>query len=88
MYLVLERGYDYQRATEAMTRVIQKNKNNFVWLNPPDNRGDITVLDVRQARDLEEHSEMVKRWAWSVWNAWSKYHNTIRQFVPSPSPRP
>jgi hypothetical protein len=85
MYLVLERGYDFQRATGAMRGVIEKHKQDFVWLTPPDNRGDITVLDVSKARDLEEHTEMVRQWAWSVWNAWSKYRDTIHQFAPFPA---
>jgi hypothetical protein len=85
MYLVLERGYDFQRATEAMRKVIEKHKRDFVWLRPPDNRGSITVLDVSKARDVEEHTEIVKQWAWSVWNAWSGYRDAIRQFVPFPS---
>jgi hypothetical protein len=70
MYLVLERGYDFQQATEVMGRVIKEHKKDFVWLNPPDNRGDITVLDVSKARDLEEHTGMVKQWALSAWHAW------------------
>jgi hypothetical protein len=70
MYLMLERGYDFQRATEAMGRIIKEHKKDFVWLNPPDNRGEITVFDVSKAGDIEEHTGMVQQWALSVWNAW------------------
>jgi hypothetical protein len=85
MCLVLERVYDFQRATEAMGRIIKEHKKDFVRLNPPDNRGDITALDVGKARDLEEHTGMVNQWARSVWNAWGEYHDAIRQFIPFPA---
>jgi len=38
LYYVLERGYDFQRAAQAMRRALQ-NKQVFVWLEPPVNRG-------------------------------------------------
>ena len=34
-------------------------------------RGNMTILDVYNARDAGEHTELVKKWAWEAWQAWS-----------------
>ena len=55
----------------------------FVWLEPPRFLGRLTVLDVRAARDLDEHTRRVNDWAGSVWAAWSLHHATIRGWAAS-----
>jgi hypothetical protein len=74
LYLVLERDFDAKRATRAMQR-IANSPQNFVWLYLPESLGQVTVLDVRGAKDLAEHTELVEGWARSVW---SPHHETVR----------
>ena len=80
LYYVLERGYDFQRATQAMRRALQ-NKQVFVWLEPPVNMGDITVTDVARTTGFIEHESMVRKWGASAWMTWSKHHDQIRKWA-------
>ena len=40
------------------------------YLQPPAERGGVTIADVHGAASAEEHAERVYRWARSVWEAW------------------
>lgn len=79
--LVLERGVDVQRATQAMQAAI-KGKSRFTWLTPPASLGAVTVADVRAATGIEEHRKQVQAWGASAWAAWSPHHATIRSWLP------
>lgn len=78
IHLVLERGLPPERANEAMQRV--SSRKDFAWLEPPESLGEITVVDVRRS-GREEHAECVRRWARSVWEAWSGHHETVRRWA-------
>jgi hypothetical protein len=77
LHLVLERGHSSEEATEGIRRALGHGKD-FVWLEPPSPFGDLTILDVRKAPDYAQHEATVKRWAESVWLAWSPHRETIR----------
>ena len=78
LHLQLERGLPHDRANAAMLGISSRLKGDFVWLDPPANLGEVTVLDVLDARDPEEHMELVRVWAASVWAAWEAHHATVR----------
>lgn len=82
LYLLLECGLEMQHANNAML-VISRTKEQFVWLTPPPVPGLITVPDVHQATNVEQHIQLVREWAASVWAAWSPHHKTIRSWSPS-----
>lgn len=79
--LFIEHGLDVQRANDAMLE-ITKMKSQFVWLSPPPSRGAVTVADVQNAKTAEQHEQVVREWAASVWTAWSAHHQTVRNWVP------
>jgi hypothetical protein len=76
LHLVLDRGLDAQKATEAL-RWAATQKGRFIWLEPPPSLGTLTILDMARARDLTEHVRLVERWAKSVWDAWAEHHEII-----------
>jgi hypothetical protein len=78
--LVLEEGYDFTRATEAMRQALTP-RGRFAWLSPPSMAGTMTVLDMLSATDLEQHIDLAQRWARSVWGAWAPHHATIRRWA-------
>ena len=80
LHLVLERGLRPERANAAMQWTVSRSKG-FVWLDPPESLGEITVLDVRDAKDPDEHIERVREWARSVWEAWAPHHETVRRWA-------
>lgn len=78
--LFLEHGLAAEAANAAMLEA-GKHKHDFVWLEPPETLGDITVSDVAKATDASEHIRRVRAWARSAWEAWSVHHATIRSFL-------
>jgi hypothetical protein len=80
LYFVLERGLTPSEATDKMRHALT-DKSRFVWLEPPQSLGDITVVDVVNVTDSIEHETMVKRWARSAWEAWSAHHDQIRKWA-------
>jgi hypothetical protein len=80
LYLVLECGFPAEKATEGI-RWALRHRQQFMWLPRPSSLGARTILGVRNTTTLAEHEEVVKRWAESVWQAWSQHHETIRQWA-------
>ena len=79
--LVVYEDVSCETATKKIGQLTKKYNDDFSWLEPPANRGDITVVDVAEARDLDEHTELVRDWARSVWQAWEKHHPTLEQWT-------
>lgn len=63
------------------SRALSDGYKDFPFLEPPANRGDVTVVDIHGAAGPEEHAERVRRWAASVWEAWRADHAWARQWV-------
>jgi hypothetical protein len=80
--LLLECGLKLDRANEAMLQAT-KLKKSFAWIEPPPDRGSITVADIRRATDPEDHVRRVRQWAESAWHAWSRHHSQIRLWLPA-----
>jgi len=51
------------------------------WLEPPQNRGNLTVADIVPARAAEEHCRLVYQWAEEAWEAWTGYHDQVKQWT-------
>lgn len=78
--LFLERGFDIAQGPAAHKRIVE-NPPSWVWLDPPENMGSMTVADVVKAQSAEEHRDLVWEWARSVWQAWARHHETVRRWV-------
>lgn len=78
LHLAVERDLRPKRANAAMQWALS-GARDFVWLDPPASLGEVTVLDVLEAKDPAEHAERVRQWARSVWDAWSPHHETVRR---------
>ncbi len=79
--LMLEEGFDADRATAAMQTAATR-KSAFRWLDPPAARGEVTVADVHRASSAEEHVAQVRAWAASAWEAWTEHHEVVRGWLP------
>jgi hypothetical protein len=77
LYYVLERGYNFEGATQALRQGLRR-RAAFTWLEPPAYPQGLTILEVHQAQGFDEHTQAVQRWAQSVWQAWSAYHEVVR----------
>lgn len=78
LYAGLERQLPRQQVAKLMDGATKQIE--FDWLNPPENRGDITVADVLKAQSAEEHRQLVPRWAREAWMAWSDHHQQVEQW--------
>jgi Family of unknown function (DUF5946) len=82
---ILERGlapFDGIRLKQDLLR----DDPVFAWLEPPGDPGPATVLDVAAAVPGEA-AMAVRRWARSVWDAWSAHHEAIRALADGVAPR-
>lgn len=52
----------------------------FPFLEPPEDRGEVTVADMSGASGPGEYGERAWRWAESVWEAWERHHGWARQW--------
>ena len=80
--LFLEHGLTAENANSAMQEAA-KNKHNYVWLQPPDSLGHITVADIAKESTTKGHQAMVRQWAQCVWDAWSPHHSIVRTWAQS-----
>jgi hypothetical protein len=80
LWLILECRFSSEKATAGI-RAALGHRHEFVWLAPPSRLGDLTILDVCNATDFVKHKAVVKRWAESVWQAWSPHHETVRRWA-------
>jgi hypothetical protein len=80
LHMVLEMGLDSRKATQNIAAILARNPG-FEWLEPPARNGLMTVLEVREAPNLASHTEQVRKWARSVWDAWSPHHALITDLL-------
>jgi hypothetical protein len=63
---------------------IQKWLNGTVAIEKPEApgyRGQMTVADLRAARQMDEHTRLVHSWAESVWAAYTSQHDLARNWI-------
>jgi hypothetical protein len=80
--LVLERRFPVDAAVRAIARLASQGFDHgqeFPWLEPPADRGLVTVIDIVTAADADAHVREMKRWADSAWGAWKEHHPAIRR---------
>ncbi len=74
----LKLGMDARELTPITGRLANENRD-WPWLTPPTNY-EMTVLDILRASDAEQHGQLVREWAESVWQSWSQHHELIRRW--------
>jgi hypothetical protein len=77
LYLACERDHTGRQVQHLHMLLAQRSKTwpRFV---PPAHAGSVTILDVLQAQPGEERDAALRRWGWSVWDAWSAEHERVR----------
>lgn len=85
LILLLERGLPAARANAAMLE-LGRHKQRFTWLEPPPDRGAMTVADVHAARGADAHAAAVQRWARSALAAWAPQRATLDAWLEAIGP--
>ena len=84
LHIQLERQSTVEALYAARQGVATRGKEGKLdlgWLEPPASLGEFTVLSALEADDPDEYGEVARRWAESVWGAWSAHHETVRQWA-------
>ncbi|MFQ5752730.1 MAG: DUF5946 family protein [bacterium] len=79
LHLYFEEHFKLDSITKWMGQFLSKEPP-FFWLDPPQNLGKITILDVAKASFFDEHVEVVHNWSTSVWEAWAPHHKIVRRW--------
>jgi CTP:molybdopterin cytidylyltransferase MocA len=75
----LEHGLSATQLT-PITQHLTAGKRDWPRLEAPA-WYDMTVLDLISARDADAHARLVRHWAKSVWEAWSRHHAQVRAWA-------
>lgn len=83
LYMTFEKGLNPLESAQFKQELAQLNKreNFFSWLVPPEDFGAVTVTDVWEAENPQEHHRLAMEWAHSVWKAWVDHHDTIKKWI-------
>lgn len=77
LYLTLEKQLSGSFVRKVIGQVAEAG--DLPWLQPPASLGSITILDVFEATNPDEHETLVRQWARSVWKAWEAHHGAVIQ---------
>ena|ERR1035437_1812829 len=80
LYLFIEKNYSGKQVQMAHVRM---SKNKKVWpvVSLPDQKGEISILNVLDTPPGKQHDLMIKLWCNSVWQAFDENHETIASLV-------
>jgi hypothetical protein len=67
-----------RRPPRKVGKAREKEYRDFPALQPPLHRGNLTVVEVYDARHPEEHAKRVRAWARSVWDGYCTHHEWAR----------
>jgi hypothetical protein len=67
-----------RRPPRKLGKAFEERYRKLPYLEPPQNRGTLTIADVHGAHDQETHARRVRAWARSVWEAYHSHHEWAR----------
>lgn len=79
LHWIFEQGGERDASTVPKWRQTWLDQGDIPLLEPPTLRGNLTVVDVVTATSAQEHNDMMKQWAFSVYEAWNVHHEWVRQ---------
>lgn len=80
LYLYIEKGFSGKQVQRAHMQ-LAKHRKTWPRIEPPEQRGDVTVHDVLAAPPGQERDNMIRQWCGSVWEAWKESQQQVRNLV-------
>ena len=77
--MVLEDGADPREGPKLHRRMVARP--TFTWLEPPADRGGVTVAALLDASTSAAYVEAAWAWAGETWRAWQAHHDTVRGWI-------
>jgi hypothetical protein len=83
LYVLFELGQEDTLAPKLRAKAAQfiKAQTKLERLTPPESPGELTIYEVWNNDDGQQHYEIAKNWARSVWEAWGIHHGKIEEIV-------
>jgi hypothetical protein len=79
--VLLERDGEVRRLAPVLGQTPPRRVLDLHWLEPPQSRGSMTLLDALGREVGDERVAPVEAWAAEVWAAWEPHHATIRRWL-------
>lgn len=79
--VLLERDGRVRRQAPELGRAAPRRALDLHWLEPPESRGSMTVVDALGREFGDERDARVEAWAAEVWAAWEPHHATVRRWL-------
>lgn len=61
--------------------LVKRKYRDFPNLRASDSRGSITVADVIEATNPQDHGRRVRQWAQAVWDAYGAYYQWVDEII-------
>ena len=85
LYALLELKIEPDRATDVLRRVLNA-RTDFPVLWRQHGPGELTVLHLVDANDLDDYQQRARAWASAVWATWESQHALISDAVAAALP--
>lgn len=79
--LLFEHNVSGPKWRRGMIQAVTSLSDQFVWLEPPEQNGTITVADLLPLTDIQALHQASIEWARSIWDSWYAHHPVIRQWT-------
>jgi hypothetical protein len=80
LYARLKLDVPAARATETLRRIVS-GRDDFPVLRRDGGPGQLTVLHMVGACDIDDYDRRVREWGEVVWRSWSSHHRDIKAAV-------
>jgi Family of unknown function (DUF5946) len=80
LYLHIEKGFT-GRQVQRVHMQLARSRRQWPKMQPPEERGAITVADVLSAQPGPKRDAMIRRWCASVWEAWTGSRSRIVELL-------
>lgn len=80
LHLHIDKGYSGKQVQQAHIQLAKRRKH-WPILSLPDERGDLTVVDVVAAMPGDERDRLIESWCKSVWCAYRAIQEQIKNIV-------
>lgn len=80
LHLACDMGYTGKQV-QHMHMLLARRSKTWPTFTRPEQMGALTVLDALQAQPGEQRDTMLRRWAQSVWDAWSQEHSHVKALL-------
>lgn len=66
---------------KRLDALVKRKYRDFPDLRAPYDRGNVTVANVIEAINPQEHRHLVMQWAQAVWDAYGAYHQWVNEMI-------